>query len=108
MEREGAPLSPHYVPTLDIVLSAEARLQVWLESSQEGMNIVTVLDERGNALRLFRATPALLKPCVPELQLYRQLSFPFDSRLLRLVDGNCFPGAEPQEFFGNLLDLPLE
>jgi hypothetical protein len=59
MEREGASCSPDCVPALDIVLGAEARSVNGLESSQVGMNIVTVLEERGNAVNLFRATPAL-------------------------------------------------
>jgi hypothetical protein len=58
MEREGAPLSPDCVPALDIVLRAEARSVNGLESSQVGMSNITVLDERGNAVNLLRATPA--------------------------------------------------
>jgi hypothetical protein len=57
MEREGAPLSPDCVPALDIVLRAEARSVNGLEASQVGMNTVAVLDERGNAVNLFRARP---------------------------------------------------
>jgi hypothetical protein len=31
---------------------------MWLESSQVGLNIVNDLEERGNAVNVFRATPA--------------------------------------------------
>jgi hypothetical protein len=60
VEREGAPCSLDCVPALDIVFRAEARSVNGLESSQVGMIIVNVLDERGNAMNLFQDTPALL------------------------------------------------
>jgi hypothetical protein len=50
--RESGPCSLVYGPALDIVLHAEVRTANGLESSQVGMNIVNVLDERGNAVNL--------------------------------------------------------
>jgi hypothetical protein len=62
MEREGAPCSPDCVPALDIVFRAEMRSVNELESAHVGTNIVSVLDERGNAVNLFRAASWDLVP----------------------------------------------